>query len=203
MVCYHPLKAYRRPGGGVAFNSVEGYADRPLELPCGQCTGWKKEGANETYVSQNLEDLWGLGFCTVGHLTWQSAAYVARYVLKKATGPAAEEKYRRIDITTGEETFVKPPYVTMSLKPGLGKEWFEKFQSDVYPSDEVVHDGKKHRPPRYYDKLLEKEDAQKIESMKTKRREAAYKRRENTTPERLAIREEVNEARLSHLKRQV
>lgn len=44
MPCYHPLKAYRAPGGGVAFNVRDGYADLPVDLPCGQCAGcrWTK-----------------------------------------------------------------------------------------------------------------------------------------------------------------
>lgn len=43
----------------------------------------------------------------------------------------------------------------MSLKPGLAKDWFIKFHTDVYPRDEVVLRGKKMKPPRYYDKMYE------------------------------------------------
>ena len=39
------------------------------------------------YTSDFLSDVWGHGFVTVGELTYQSAAYCARYVLKKVTGP--------------------------------------------------------------------------------------------------------------------
>lgn len=43
MACYAPLKAYAKPGGGVAFDSKEGFYDRPLQLPCGQCIGCRQE----------------------------------------------------------------------------------------------------------------------------------------------------------------
>lgn len=42
MACYAPLKAYAKPGGGVAFNPKEGFIDRPLKLPCGQCIGCRQ-----------------------------------------------------------------------------------------------------------------------------------------------------------------
>ena len=43
MACYTPLDAYKKPGGGVAFDSKEGYYDMPLRLKCGQCIGCRLE----------------------------------------------------------------------------------------------------------------------------------------------------------------
>lgn len=162
---------------------------------------FKKDGANETFTSGTLEDLWGLGFTTVGHLTWQSAAYCARYVMKKQTGDAAEDAYRRIDLETGEEYFVKPEYVTMSRRPGLGKGWYDRFKGDVFPSDEVILDGKRHRPPKFYDQQLEKEDPQLLETLREKRKDAVARRRDDLTPERLRVKEELTEQRVSLLRR--
>ena len=45
----------------------------------------------------------------------------------------------------------------MSRRPGIGHGWYERFASDVYPSDEVIIKGRSMRPPRYYDKLYEAE----------------------------------------------
>jgi hypothetical protein len=39
MPCYHPLKAYGKPGGGISFSATIGCIDKPMELPCGQCIG--------------------------------------------------------------------------------------------------------------------------------------------------------------------
>lgn len=120
---------------------------------------WRRDGDQELFTSQQLEDLWGLGFCTIGRLNYQTAAYVARYTLKKVTGDKAEEHYRRIDLETGEEYSVRPEYATMSRRPGIGATWFDKFHRDVYPADEVIHEGRSYRPPVYYDRRLEVLDA--------------------------------------------
>nr|QJB20072.1 MAG: replication initiator protein [Microvirus sp.] len=58
-------------------------------------TKWKKgKGDNITlYRSKILEELWTYGFSSVGTVTFESAAYVARYITKKITGEAAESHY--------------------------------------------------------------------------------------------------------------
>ena len=35
---------------------------------------YKRDGKSELFVSPQLESIWGKGFCTVGHLTYESAA---------------------------------------------------------------------------------------------------------------------------------
>lgn len=150
------------------------------------------------WLSQRLSDLWGHGFTTVGSLTYESAAYVARYCLKKATGDLAEVKYARVDTETGEVFTVRPEYVTMSRRPGIGSTWFDKFKSDVFPSDEVVHNGRRHRPPRFYDTRIPEFE---LAPLKAKRLEAALMRSEDLTPERLVVREQVAAARESFLSR--
>lgn len=39
MACFRPIKCYKKPGGGLAFSSKDGWADFPLEIACGQCMG--------------------------------------------------------------------------------------------------------------------------------------------------------------------
>ena len=103
-------------------------------------------GDNPLYTSELLSKIWPYGHAVIGSVTFESAAYVARYVTKKITGPAAEEHYK------GK----LPEYTTMSRRPGIGYKWFEQFCSDVYPQDEVIIRGKTCRPPRFYDKTLDK-----------------------------------------------
>ncbi len=153
---------------------------------------------NTLYTSQCLEETWGKGFATVGALTWKSAAYVARYVMKKATGKLAETRYARVDPSTGEETTVRPEYVTMSRRPGIGTEWFSQFASDVYPADEVVHEGKRYRPPRFYDSKL---PVKELEVLKHRRRSAAGRHAEEQSPERLRVREKVAAIQVDQLRR--
>lgn len=140
-----------------------------------------KQG-QKLYGSEALKKLWPWGHSSIGTVTFQSAGYCARYVVKKITGEAAKEHYERVDQETGEITRLKPEYTTMSRRPGIGKDWFEKYGSDVYPNDYVVIDGKKHPPPRYYDKLLTDQNPDLMEQI-TKARVA----RANSKP--LEIRE--------------
>lgn len=88
----------------------------------------------------------------------------------------------------------------MSRRPGIAANWFHKFQTDVYPADYVVLRGKKMKPPRYYDYLYELQ-GDDIEFVKYKRIDDAKLNVDNNTPERLNIRREVQELRLSQLKR--
>ena len=59
---------------------------------------------------------------------------------------------------TGEMHKLWPEYVTMSRRPGIGSKWFDQYQSDVYPKDFTTVRGKKIKPPKYYDRLLENVD---------------------------------------------
>ncbi len=178
-----------RPHYHACIFGLDFIADRGL---------WKDDGKHPLFRSPLLDETWGLGFATVGALTFKSAAYVARYVMKKATGDLAKMKYSRISEATGEEFCVKPEYVTMSRRPGIGSSWFEKFKSDVYPSDEVVHEGKRYRPPRFYDCKL---DGGELDEYRVRRRRAVGTRVKDLSPERLAVREECLEAQLKVFER--
>ena len=39
------------------------------------------------------------------------------------------------------------------MSKGIGKEWYEQFKRDTY-KDYLLVDSKKHKIPRYYDKLI-------------------------------------------------
>lgn len=68
----------------------------------------------------------------------------------------------------------KPEFITMSRRPGIASGWFDRFHSDVYPKDFVtIHDGMRCRPPKYYDKLYERNHFYELESIKDKRRDFA------------------------------
>ncbi|AXH75543.1 MAG: replication initiator protein [Microviridae sp.] len=295
MSCVKPLKAYKGPGGQVVFSPRDGWLDRPVSLPCGQCIGcridrsksWalracheaQRSGANSfltltyspnnlpvdlsldvshwqsfakrlrkergpfrffhcgeygeenfrphyhamifgldfsedrvlhkvskgnnIYVSPSLERTWGLGFVTVGELTYESAAYVARYCLKKVTGDQASVRYARVDDVTGELWYVKPEYATMSRRPGIGKLWLEKFEGDVFPSDGVVFAGRRFKVPRYYDKVFAERDPVGFEAVKERRRRSVEDNRENLSPDRLYAREQILRRKFKEYHREV
>lgn len=102
---------------------------------------------DKLYNSEFLEKCWPKGFINFGSVTFESAAYVARYCMKKITGEMAEDFYQGRC----------PEFVRSSNRPGIGASWFDKYKDDVYPGDFVViRDGVKCKPPKYFDKLYEK-----------------------------------------------
>lgn len=153
------------------------------------------------YVSETLEKLWPYGYSSIGNVTFESAAYVARYILKKVNGEQAEEHYTVIDPETGELLPIEPEYTTMSRRPGIAAEWFEKYHTDVYPSDYITVRGVKMRPPKFYDKLNATTRPYEMEDIKNERIEKARQYNENNTPERLAVREQVQKHKLKKLPR--
>lgn len=162
---------------------------------------YKDYNGTKLYSSATLERLWGFGFATVGDVTFESAAYVARYVLKKMTGPEAL-RYYEFDPLTGEVLAERErEYTTMSRRPGIGQEWYRRFSKEVYPDDEVIVRGKKVKPPKYYDRLLEAAHAEVYTKVKEERERAGIARASENTPERLYVREKVAKARLGFLKR--
>lgn len=158
---------------------------------------------NKFYRSETLEQLWPFGYSIISDLTFQSAAYVARYVMKKVTGKGSEDAYWRGDPETGECWQVKPEFNCMSKRPGVGYDWYKKYKSDVYPKDYLHVNGVKSRPPRYYDKLLCIDSEKEIKNLKMRRVRKAGKYASDNTAERLADREVVKLAALSSLKRTV
>lgn len=150
-------------------------------------------GGHVLFRSELLEKAWPHGFSTVGTATYESARYVASYVVKKVTGERAKDEYHRAHPLTGEFVDLEPEFATMSLDPAIGKGWFERYHADVFPDDFVIVDGVRKKPPRYYEKLYAKmfgEEA--LEPIKRQRRATHAGKKEDRTRARLAVREEIH-----------
>ena len=154
------------------------------------------------YTSPFLESIWQLGFVDVGSLSFDSAAYVARYILKKITGNLADDHYMQIDMD-GCATWVEPEFTLMSRRPGIGKDWFDKYVSDVFPSDEVPVPGSSifKKVPRYYDEQYARLDAEGLEEVKRLRLMFKEAHGADYTPERLMDKYKVKKAQVNMLKR--
>ena len=139
-----------------------------------------------TYESETLAKLWPYGFATVSDLTYDSAAYTAGYVLKKITGYQAHDHYLRCD-DYGVAYWLQPEYVTMSLKPGIGRDWYEKYKTDVFPSDTTPIPGRgvSQKVPRYYETILAEENPRLHQLVKDLRQEFIEAHGEDFTPQRL------------------
>ena len=153
------------------------------------------------YISDALSKLWPFGFSTIGDVTFESAAYVARYITKKQTGKNAHKHYELIDKETGEVKQLKPEYTTMSRRPGIGKAWFDKYHKDVYPKDFITVNGVKMRPPKYYDKEFEKLDSDYYSEIKAARIYQGLNHQDNNTVNRRCTREKVQENKMKLLVR--
>lgn len=132
------------------------------------------------YICDEIERIWGKGYAPIGDVSWESAAYVARYMLKKQKGPAAKDYY-------GRQAKI-PEFTRMSRRPGLAYKYYSTKKNDIYKNDEIILPGKKARtvkPPKYYDKLYDldnPEDYKKIKEERKRRAEqAATNKKKKTT----------------------
>jgi len=159
----------------------------------------RTNSGSDLYRSAQLESLWPYGFSSVGDVTFESAAYVARYVMKKQNQDI--DVHAPVDLETGEVIERLPEYNRMSLKPGIGANFVDKYKSDVFPNDYVVVNGHKAKPPRYYFKRLQQQDPDLYEQVEYSRAMKGLESCEENTVERLGARQKVLQAKLKQLQR--
>lgn len=107
-------------------------------------------GLSPSEIRQLVPRLWQFGFSHVGDVSWDSAAYVARYCTKLLTGPKKEWYTERN---------ILPEFSLMSRRPGIGACWLEKYGKEIKAHHNVVVKGRKMSPPRYYrDKIYDEVD---------------------------------------------
>lgn len=150
------------------------------------------------YISEHLRSLWPMGHHLIGTVSFESCAYVSRYVTKKLDGDRKDDYYF-CDEETGEVFPVLPEYSTQSN--GIGLSWLKKFKTDVWSGRDddfvVMSNGVTAKPPRYYYEKLREEDKQSAKRVKGRRFTVARENAFDNTPERLAVKEEVTLAQFS------
>lgn len=201
------MKRLRKDRKGVRFYMCGEYGDllgRPHFHACLFNCGfidryyWRMSNGSRLYRSPTLEKLWKFGDSTIGDVTFESAAYCARYVMKKLTGDGEKDYYNIFDVSTGEIFVRSKEFCHMSLKPGIGSDWLRLFWQDCHDGKVVVN-GHKAALPRYYKKYFARSDIGK--NLRYDNEELAYERRDDNIPERLAVREQVVKAQVNILKR--
>nr|QJB20792.1 MAG: replication initiator protein [Microvirus sp.] len=181
---------------------------------------------NNIFLSQSLRDIWGKGNVSIGSLTFQSAAYTARYIMKKQYSSIDEfkhvvndenvpklirvskkvdldEHYSFVDVSTGELVKRRPEFTVMSRRPGIGREWYERYKKDCYPSDFLIVNGSKCAVPKYYDKIFALEEPGLFELIKDVRRSNAKRLDSENTPERLMVKHQSKLDKISRLSREL
>ena len=159
------------------YHAILFNCDFPDKLP------WSKPRGHTLYRSPTLERLWPYGFSTIGECTYQTANYVARYVVKKLRGSLADEQYADRE----------PPFVLMSRRPGIGADWYDLHKKDVYPEGTIVYgEGKRRRAPRYFDKLHSRSQPMDIVMAKHQRKLKAQTARNLSNPSTVTHNRELN-----------
>ena len=187
---YGPLN--QRPHYHACMFNVEFADDRVLS--------GRSASGEVFYTSPTLEKLWGHGIVSVQDLTPETASYCARYIMKKALGRNSDAAYQDVD-QDGVIVQRRPEYAAMSLKPGIGARWFERYQRDVFPHDFVIQNGVERQVPKYYDKLLKRQKLQVQDSIEFARELRARASAPDQTDERRLVRETVHLAKVSTLNR--
>jgi hypothetical protein len=204
-------KRLRKEMGPFRYYACGEYGDETLRAHYHSCIfgldfqdkiHFRRIGEHNLYISPTLNRIWGLGHTTIGALTFETAAYTARYVTKKLHG--SKNRYVRLDETTGELIPLLQPFAAISngggknstWKGGLGATWLRQYHQDIYNinKDSVIIRGRKIRPPKYYDKIYDTINPTKLESIKENR----LANHDLITPEELRARETITRARIIH-----
>lgn len=122
---------------------------------------------NTYWQNEIIEKCWNKGIINVSDVTWNTIAYTARYITKKIYGAKAEEEYQ------GKV----PEFFRTSRNPGIGGYYYDEHASEIYENDEIIITNKKgaasQKPPKYFDRLLDRDNPELLENLKRTRRKRA------------------------------
>lgn len=111
------------------------------------------------YISSLVARCWPNGFHTIAPLSDACICYVAKYVIKKATGKASDEWYagRRPEFGIGSK--------------GIARDWYDRYSEDLWAHDHFRWGDrfKRCRPVRYFERILEKNDFDRLTNIKMER----------------------------------
>lgn len=113
------------------------------------------------YFSRKLMALWKKGFVSIGDVSFNSCAYVARYCQKKIAAVGQD-----LGLVQNKE------FTLMSRRPGIGYKYFEEHYDSLVDTDLIyAHIGDKYKVSsnRYFDKLIERVDPSKLLELKSQR----------------------------------
>lgn len=126
------------------------------------------------YRSALIKDVWKKGFVLVTDFSFDTAAYVARYMLKKHKG---------FDRDYYEKNGIYPEFTRSSRRPGIGFDYLDKNAEKIYHFDEVIIPNRdsplRVKPPRYYDRLFDIDNPDQMADIKDRRKETAMQKLHN------------------------
>lgn len=124
------------------------------------------------YTCRLCDDAWmNKGYIVISDFSFEDAAYVARYCLKKVN--LLDHVKHEVIVSLGDVNFRTPPFSHMSLRPAIAREYVDKNYLTIY-NDDLIYTRKSNSvqalsPPRYFDKRLEELDPILYDSIKERR----------------------------------
>lgn len=161
---------------------------------------------SKLYRSPSIERIWGTGKGSnfkqygnveIGDVTFQSAAYVARYVLKK------NKKKTELERELGR---FHEKAICVSRREGIGFKWLKRYYTDVYNGDSVHYRGAKQviqkiKPPKYYDRKAEELKLIDLEKIKLERMILSDKNNSEQTKQRKMVKQHIKREQIKQLRR--
>lgn len=127
---------------------------------------------NGYYNSKWMAKLWGMGQIQIAQAVPETYRYVAGYVTKKMyeiDGKKANAYY---------ELGQTKPFACMSLKPGLGDNYYQEHKAEIWRQGYIqCTNGKRAQIPRYYEKQMEAENPQRLWRIKRNRQKNAIEQK--------------------------
>lgn len=161
----------------------------------------KSASGRSEFGSVVLSELWGKGRVTFQRFSGGAAGYVAKHQSSKMRRKGAPEL--AVVDGHGNWSFLPPEFELRPLRPGLGAAFFDKYKAQLLAHDYIVVDGQRLPLPDYINTLAERVDPHRLADLKAERalRAADPKVVANSTYERLAVREEVAQAKRKFFQR--
>lgn len=131
---------------------------------------YKKNFAGDClYNSEFIDKIWDKGYTVIGSVSFDTCAYVARYMMKKLKGKDKDQ----YDIFG-----LSPEFSRCSRRPGIARSYYESEMGKIYQFDEIcITDGrgkaKRVRPPQYFDRLYDVDNPDDLKVIKKKRQRSA------------------------------
>lgn len=125
-------------------------------LAFGLNLGSDLHSVESTLVSPQLNEIWGHGHVHIGEVNSTTADYTCKYIIKRVTGPAADDFYRgRL-----------PEFALMSRRPGIGANFISDFIDEIGNAGTVIVHGNERSVPKYYLSKLPEHYQEKISQSK-------------------------------------
>jgi len=138
-----------------------------FSVPMDDLVIWRDSHTHKLYRSPVLEKIWGKGQVVVTPLTPENCRYISRhhYAEKVEKGDITKLIHRH-PVTGVTLSGLAPEFTQGSNRPGMGQKFFERFKTDIFPHDNIVQNGRLMPVPKYFDKLLQRLDADELEQIK-------------------------------------